>query len=1545
MPLKFTRPDIYDSPKKPLAIANKKFPYPDLADHRRFEELLYVIGSERIKNGDWRGIFDDIRLLQGVRERGRDCIMTLKGNNIALIQCKHTSVSERVSASSVAREIIKFVLHSIVDPNLIYNKEHFTYFFAVAFGFMENAADLIDNFNDQILDHPKLEAWTSKIISANSSLGHLKYDEVCDELKDTLGRISVKPITPQDLDNLLLKDGSESIIKAFFEVRSVVDPKVTDLILGDLKDLRNHSEYHSTSKLPVAIILKKIELASHHLYSYNNSFEGIQNSHLDRDETSQIVTWIKDAVPGNQEPIAVLSGNAGSGKTVVLQDVYKRLKADDIPVIGLKADKYTAQSIKELEEKLNLEDSFEKIIRKLSSHNERVVVIIDQIDALSQSLSARRDYLNTFNHLVRSLSSIDKIRIVISARIYDLNYDNELKFYTNQKVFNLGLLKPNQVNQILTHLGIKKASLSKVVYELLKTPHHLNVLCKIHNQGVNLTSLKSRYDLHEQLWTSKVLRAPKSSSANNEKCQELLYLMARQMHDNQEIFITVTSLTDQYLDELDYLKSVEIVTQVDSKIQFFHQTFYDFTFARQFVHSNQSVIAYLKQNHQGLFIRSSLKMILQFLRDYDHPKYIKTISKILFSLSYRFHLKLMVINLVGFESEPTKFEIDLVQSRVFKSSSMKRLFIESAFGEVWLQTMIDSGLLTELLLPKEIWYDNFLNKDFRGGNILKEKLTNWTNYKTPETRQEEYRQLVFQTLVRQLPDSGKLVCNFLRRSPNFKDKPRFIFRLLYYVKEWDNEDAVWLFEDNEAVAEKDRFGYYKVLEDAAKYRIDWVLFIYKKLCFQKIDTPSEPLSTKDIFEHSDEELFKKLFATNPSKAFDFTLEVIQKLINEHSWIDRTKLYGDSVYMWYSYEKGSSYSNEFLLNLLIDQLRVFAQKRHAKFIEFYRGFSNHNSTSLLVALLHGLQANVMLYKNESFELIKILHSKGGFSEATERLAYQTRQLLNRTYSFLSPTQKNEIDKLILELVDHRDLTVYEEKGIKKHNLKYYGKTQFKYLKSVPRKEIDNRPLLKKRYQELERKFGAIHDEKPQGFVMRGISRPLNQNAYTNMDHEHWEETFYKYTKDFEPEFGSFRGSILEHSRAFKEEVKKRPDFFFALIENIIPKPQVPRNYVTSGLDGLVESKYDLNEVQRIYKKHIKTDLDETQTLFSIWVVDYFLENKSVDVEVLDFLIDCALNHNDPSDESVKHNPLTDGINTVRGAAGSRLVRIFFNQSYEEKIFNCLTKMTDDPSLVVRVSLLPRLALLMHQNEERTLQLFLKLVSKNEPEIIKHSFWSAQYLSNNYFDRLVPYFEHAIEIEDVHYDLSNILMQAWLKDKSEANELVNRLSKASHTAISTVIQSAAENLEYAPELKDKCILKLFAFLHYDDEKVADAYDHAFHHLPVDMFEELLQFLKKYARSAVARKAPQHFYEYLLKCAKTHPIECISLLSNFQKYDRPDISSGRYYDDEPIKVLIGAYNALSVEENSSHLRMAIKLFDKMLKDPRFRQEANRALSQVET
>ncbi|AUC79294.1 hypothetical protein CW736_07805 [Nonlabens sp. MB-3u-79] len=1544
MALSYTQPTIEEALNKPLASPNKGYPYSDL-DDRRFEELHYSIGKLRIEKGDWKGQFDEINLLQGVGERGRDCSLHLDGKSIGLIQCKHSIAGgKRITRPDCAREIIKFVLHYLLDNRLIHDPKNFTYWFAVSYGFNEKAKDLLDDFKKEILKQTELKDWTEAVINTNEELKHFKYTDIESDLKTILGSITVKKIIPQDLDTLLNTDGFQSIIKTFFEVRMVIESEPVEKLTEELK---KQSEYQTTSNIPVDVILQKFDHASHHLTDYNSTFEGVDNSHIERKETNDLLQWIKSPLGKNEQPVVLLVGDAGIGKTVILKDAFLKLKETNVPAIALKADRLYAESITDLQNKIDLEDSFEKVVRTLSEASEWVVVLIDQIDALSQSLSAKREYLDTYNLLVRKLIAIDRVRVVISVRGYDLDYDNELKFYKNQKSFKVGFLDAIQVTQVLTKLGIRENEVPRQLLNLLQTPHHLNVFCKVYDTQTNLRSINTLHDLYENLWIQKIVKIPNTSSANTDKCQNLVFTIAEQMHGEQRISTPSKPFFGSFKDEIDYLKSCGILTEADKEVQFFHQTFFDFAFAKQFVQNGKPVTNYILENHQGLFIRSSLKMIIGFLREQDHTAYIKALETILLSSNYRFHIKLMLLNLLGFEEGPTTQEKQLVKSRILPSNELKMSFLESVTGNGWFSFLLEEGELNKLITQRIGWLNKLAERDWGKANKAVDNIKTLLHYKSTSDRWDIQINLLWQILIKQLPNSRQTVCDFLLNCSEFEGRSKFIFRVLYHVKEWDIPAAFQLFEKHEAEAGTDRFGYYKTLEDALNFNIDWVIQNYKTHCLNKIEA-IKGHNDKPHFEHQDEELFKKMFEVDTIKALDFAFDIIKRISAKTSGEDKSKLYIDLGFRLFDYERhGRSHGHEAIYHLLVDKVQEQAEQTTPWFDQFLANHHNSNSITILRLLFFGLLANPAHYATEIFQLMELFHQKDGL-EGDDKIQFQFRQLLTAVYPHFNQAQKETIDKIVLSIQLKYEVRIYTDDNDKKqHTLLRYGHHQFLYLNAIPLNEVMAMAQLKKRFQELQRKFKTVKDEEPRKFGLIGVGPPMNSSAYDKMTFDQWEQTFEKYDAEYKAEFASSRGSILEHSRAFQAETKNKASHFFPFIEKLIDENKVPYQYIVAGLTGLKEAKYNPSEVQRIYKKALSIPFDREYTLYFVWVSSYFIETKILDQDVLEYLIEIAKHHPDPEGNTIRNDALNDGANNVRGSAAGRISEVYFNPAFENLVFEALQKIAEDPNLSVRVAIMPRLAMLMRLNEQKTLKIFLKLVSSNEPEIMKHSIWSVQYLLNNNFDKLNDYFQRAIKMESIHGTIAVVLGGAWLKEKKGSYQLLNSLLKISDEAKAKLVDMAVKNIGDKKEsVRAKCRQIFLRFLHSTDEKVIQEYSSAFFDLTPEMFLEVYPLLQRYAQSNVARKEPRYYFEYLLKCAKKYPVECLELLQHVNTYDKPDISQAGYYDVEPVKVLIGIYNSLSslATKNPKHLKKTIALFDKMLKTKKFRGAANKVIDQVE-
>ncbi|MDX6576442.1 MAG: hypothetical protein QOE96_2395 [Blastocatellia bacterium] len=109
------------------------------------------------------------------------------------------------------------------------------------------------------------------------------------------------------------------------------------------------------------------------------------------------------------------------GKTVVLQDVLYALEDAGVRVLAIKADLLSGISTREeLRDYLGLPDSVERVLHRLADR-ETVVLVIDQMDALSLSLALDQRTLDLVLDLVAKARLIPGVRLLLSCRTFDLN--------------------------------------------------------------------------------------------------------------------------------------------------------------------------------------------------------------------------------------------------------------------------------------------------------------------------------------------------------------------------------------------------------------------------------------------------------------------------------------------------------------------------------------------------------------------------------------------------------------------------------------------------------------------------------------------------------------------------------------------------------------------------------------------------------------------------------------------------------------------------------------------------------------------------------------------------------------------------------------------------------------------------------------------------------------------------------------------------------------------------------------------------------------------
>ena len=131
-------------------ISNSNFYYPlNSLDDRIFEVLLYSIFTKRNENENskFHAYCEDVILMQGVGEKGMDCVLSKDNKITGIIQCK--KYSSNLSPVLILNELTKFALHFHLNRDKFIDKENFKYFFATSTGYSGKSLELKQKIKDK----------------------------------------------------------------------------------------------------------------------------------------------------------------------------------------------------------------------------------------------------------------------------------------------------------------------------------------------------------------------------------------------------------------------------------------------------------------------------------------------------------------------------------------------------------------------------------------------------------------------------------------------------------------------------------------------------------------------------------------------------------------------------------------------------------------------------------------------------------------------------------------------------------------------------------------------------------------------------------------------------------------------------------------------------------------------------------------------------------------------------------------------------------------------------------------------------------------------------------------------------------------------------------------------------------------------------------------------------------------------------------------------------------------------------------------------------
>lgn len=1265
------------------------------------------------------------------------------------------------------------------------------------------------------------------------------------------------------------------------------------------EDIKNNiDEIKKSLEKPLPDLERELLSASGYIENLKNYFSKNKDTHIHRKETDEIVNWVESELPGKDclERILVLKGKKGVGKTTILKDAYSALvNESDYSVLAIKCDQCYDS---------NLPDLLKQVFNNISSINElqlivknagkKFIVFLDQLDALSQTLSSDRRSLLTYVKLIRELNTFENIRIIMSSRTFDLEYDSDLRVFNNTQVIKhvqVSNLSKDEVKGVLKTLNV--VTKSKIILEMLTVPYNLELLTKIPNMAAllkreaRLPLAKLYSEIWKQVLTKKDLQII--------DCLDLIVNRMYELHPN---LINILYL-EEFQDEIDFLISQDILFKNDDKLAFFHQSFYEYYLAKWFAETNRDLLEYIFDEDQNLYIRSLLKTYIEYLRESNHKKYIDLYKQVLDNEQVRFHIKYLFIVELGIINIPSKKENNLVLD-----------IISSKYGDLFMETLNSKG-----------WITFFINNNLLKGNENK----------------------VQQILYKNLNHNPLLVLNYLEQI-ELQDREDVFKNFIPHIQDWKTEYLDY-FNKYYSYDENLQLWYFEILKKIAPFNLP---FVFEKL---KPAILAEKQKNERIrFDYRFDRIIEFLHEQNPKELALFLLNIQLDILEStaYEYFIHNK-YESPLKSSYHYNNAFFYKDsreEKSIDYYI--IKYYKHCKRVELKEFYEAYKHTNFVTLLTTLVKLLRDRSNEFAEEIFDLLKIVESKNGFKGTDDFFQLNLRKLISNSILLFNKQQYGEVKRLILNIEHPYELHKYSDQGKRKYWL-VIGRKKYLFIKALPIQILENDLELKSEYQMLHRRFGELDHLKA---LDRGGSRwgssstPLSNPNYEKFSYKAWINSMVKVNEDFKSE-DFFKGGILELARDFESCVEKRPHHYYDLIQSLFKEKKVSRKYISHGISGLITAKFDSALILGLILKEIKLHSDKSSAWSTVRHTNYLIDTNQVTEEVVNFLVSTAKSNVYANDVLNSEDPTFDFINTTRGAATDNLIHLYKYKQYEEIIFSTVEFLVDPKnksSNTILCGIMSNLAYLNHLDALRSFEIFKKLTMLKNPLVLNHSFNTAQYFNNSFHNEMKFYFDEMLKHEEL-LKHSYFFVTSWLWDEIDDYEMYCDFLEKGINAIKCSLKVAEDFLIKDDNINSKALKIIKDSLGREDDISQELSGLVLRKFKPVHFEGLYDFIKEYIVSIHFKKDPRYLFMFLIECVSLYPLKCLELANDMSLPEDVDQNKTAYLRDEPLTLILSIYSKLRLDtyKHRNEQSVALDVFDKMLAFPSIRNKALEAMDNV--
>jgi len=1128
--------------------------------------------------------------------------------------------------------------------------------------------------------------------------------------------------------------------------------------------------------------------------------------------------------------VVFLHGEAGSGKSDVLLEFCERLRAADTPHLALRLDRQApAQTARQLGEELGLPGSPAMVLAESASPGTEAYLIIDQLDALSSASGRNPRFFEAVAETLGLALSRPGTKVVLACRTFDAENDSRLR----RLALTGGREEPSEVKveplpeavvrKTLTELGIEPGGLDPAVLELLRLPVHLSLLAGIAESGsLEAAGLRGLHDLYEAYWSAKSAEVSEVLTGASH-WSEALDALVDEMSAN-EALAAPAAILDRWPEERQAMISAGVLVRDGARLAFFHETFFDYVFARRFI-GRGGTLQQLLAKDQFLFRRAQVRQILDYSRRASPELYPSELKFLLGSETVRFHLKDLVTSWLAEVDQPRNEEWALLEPILADAEHpLHQRGWHTISSAAWFEFLDSAGHMQR-------WLED------------------------PERRGRAMASLMAAT-----GSAPERVAALLSPYIGVSAEWRAQIATLLGRSHLDARELVDLQLELIEAGELGEGDFWFATHGLEKEHPTWICELLAAYLRNRLEAATEA-EVANPFDHKaglipanlhiDEQILAAAKGS-PIAFVEHVWPVIAAMLEratEEPFGAEKRLLRDKI--WIHRHFGDVYDIED--HLLVATESGFAElgRQEPERFEALLGELAQSEIETVIALAFcGLAANPERFADTAIEFLLAdqRRFRVGYSDGEH---WATRKLLE---AVTPQASKDALERLGAFLLDY--YTAWERSAA---GHTQWGLAQFTLLGGIAE---ERRPeAVRKRFAEWQRKFDLTDGPSPFGIQGGTVGSPIAPDAAQRMSNAHWLGAIGTYRDDrFENRKDFLRGGADQLSSVLESEAERDP-VRFAKLASEIPD-DANKAYFEALLRGVGKSEESvpLELVAELIRRcHRLPDRPCGR-----WIANPLrrFTDQGLPADLIEIIGYYAIHGDGRSMVGISENPgrrerQMAGLNSVRGGVAYDLARLVAsNAANVEAARPAIESLLGDPIIAVREAALEIPLAMLRHDEAQALEWFIRGITDIDDVVLDsrgvHEF--LRYRALRYYERLKPVIARMIEADEPDVRRAGAAQAALAAlGRPASEELLDRCLAGGVEMRLGAARVLAFNVSNA-RFRGLCEERLVALFDDPDEEVRKEATKAIRHLRKGGLAEVTELARSFLGSRAFAEDPE-------------------------------------------------------------------------------------------